>query len=125
MPKGKQRPRARLVARWRRRALVALGGAACMMANPLLSSLPSLDTDGGKLDQRLEERSNVTLTATGMPDSLPCLVRFPVIAMVEQVDSQQIGMALFRIGLFQWRAFVGRLRNGCRRDALRAREVKK
>ena len=52
--------------------------------------MSNLDSGRCHLDQPLEEIAENPGTAARMPQSFPDLVRFPVVAMIEQVDAEQI-----------------------------------
>lgn len=54
-----------------------------------------LDTGSRQLDQALQKLSNGSVRAGGSPQSLPFLVSFPVISVVEVIQSEKI-VAVFR-----------------------------
>src|SRR5258706_12579301 len=56
----------------------------------LQSPFPGLDSGGGQADQRAEEVGLDSGPAAGVPQGFPGLLRFPVVAMIEQVDPVQI-----------------------------------
>src|SRR5262245_65710566 len=67
-----------------------LGRAAGVGAHAFRLLFEMLYTRDRKLDQRLDEFRDRPAPPRGVPQGLPLLVRFPVEAVVEQVDPAQV-----------------------------------
>src|SRR5690349_8392807 len=67
-----------------------LGRASAVGAHSLRLVFEMLNAGDGELDERLHKDSNRSGTPRGVPERLPRLVRFPVVAVVEQVQAAQV-----------------------------------
>jgi len=62
-------------------------GSPRVRSNTVFLPFANLDTCGGKLDQRPEQIGRRAPAAARMPELFPDLVRFPIIAGIEQIDA--------------------------------------
>src|SRR5262249_26969941 len=69
-------------------------GPGGMTADSLWLALADLDPGSSQFDQPLEEIGSGAFPAGRVPERLPGLVRLPVIAVVPQVDSPQVGVVV-------------------------------
>jgi hypothetical protein len=65
-------------------------GSRCVSANSTRPALEYLHSHSGQLDQCSQDVSNGAASAVRVPERFPCLVSFPVVASVEQLNASQV-----------------------------------
>jgi hypothetical protein len=65
-------------------------GSRCVRSNPAGPALEHLYSGRGKFDQSPQDVCNDTLPAMHVPERLPCLVSFPVVSSVEELDAPPV-----------------------------------
>lgn len=77
----------------RRNRSKQFAGSARVSRNTGRPAFARFDERGCQLDQPFEEFRRLSASSQGQPNRLPAFMRFPIIAVVEQVDAEQIRAA--------------------------------